>query len=334
MSAAPPVILYRYDASPYSHKIDNALLLKGISHSRVNVSLVLPRPEITDLLGITYRRIPILAIGNDVYCDTSLIVSALERRFPPSAGHGTLLPRGKHGGSSDTGLVKAFSKYYVDQLFSLGPLLLPWDKLGPDFIKDRSTFFGAPLDVKAVQAARPQTMSKLASHYALVEEQLSDDREWLFDTELPGLADISVHFLLAWVGGFQGVESLYDKTQIPRTIKWLSRVSAFLENKKKNQPVPIMIKGEDAADQIVNSVHESLSIVGFNNTEAERLGLEQGDEVKVAPQDTGRTFPTVGKLVALNREEVIVQVQGQRGAIHAHFPRLGFVIQPTVKGKL
>jgi len=53
----------------------------------------------------------------------------------------------------------------------------------------------------------------------LVEEQLSDNREWLFDTELPSLADISVHFVLAWIASFRGVESLYDATQIPMTIK-------------------------------------------------------------------------------------------------------------------
>lgn len=334
MSAVLPVILYRYDASPYSHKIDNALLLKGISHFRVNVSLVLPRPEITDLLGITYRRIPILTIGNDVYCDTSLIVSALERRFPPSAGYGTLFPCGKHGRNSDTGLMKAFSKYYADQLFNLGPLLLPWNKMNPDFIKDRSTFFDAPLDIKAIRAAGPQTTSKLASHYALIEEQLSDNREWLFDTELPSLADISVHFLLAWIASFRGVESLYDATQIPMTLKWMSRVSIFLENKKKTRPAPVLLKGQDAADQIIRSDHESPSVVGFNNTEAERLDLKQWDEVKVAPEDTGRSFPTVGKLVALNREEVVLQVQGQGGITHVHFPRLGFTVRRAVKGKL
>lgn len=49
----------------------------------------------------------------------------------------------------------------------------------------------------------------------LVEEQLRDGREWLFNTESPGLADISVHFLLAWVGKFPGVKSLFDTT--PKT---------------------------------------------------------------------------------------------------------------------
>lgn len=128
-------------------------------------------------------------------------------------------------------------------------------------------------------------------------------------------------------------------------------MSAFLEDKKNNQPAAQTLKGADAAELIVGSAYESLSIVGFNTTEAERLGLKQGDEVRVAPEDTGefvsntlsalalsvyfppaRNYPTAGKLVALNREEVIIQVQGQKGIIHAHFPRLGFAIQP-VKGK-
>lgn len=56
-------------------------------------------------------------------------------------------------------------------------------------------------------------------YQALVEEQLNDDREWLFDTESPSLADISVHFLLAWVREFRGVESLYDTSQFPKTLK-------------------------------------------------------------------------------------------------------------------
>lgn len=48
-----------------------------------------------------------------------------------------------------------------------------------------------------------------------------------------------------------------------------------------------------------------------------------------------RTFITTGKLVALNREEAIIQVQGRDGIVHAHFPRLGFSFEPAVaKGNL
>jgi len=74
----------------------------------------------------------------------------------------------------------------------------------------------------------------------------------------------------------------------------MSRVLAYLENKKKAQPPPILLEGQDAANQIIRSGHESPSIVGFNSIEAERLRLKQGDEVQVAPEDTGKFFFSFG----------------------------------------
>lgn len=67
-------------------------------------------------------------------------------------------------------------------------------------------------------------------------------------------------------------------------------MSIFLENKKKTRPAPVLLKGQDAADQTIRSDHESPSVVGFSNTEAERLDLKQWDEVRVAPEDTGNFF--------------------------------------------
>jgi len=102
------------------------------------VSDILPRPELSELLGVAYRRIPILAIGNDVYCDTSLISYVLERRFPASAGYGTIFPHRKNG-KVDTGMIKAFAQNYPERvLFPLGAALLPWQKFQPSFVKDRS----------------------------------------------------------------------------------------------------------------------------------------------------------------------------------------------------
>lgn len=44
----------------------------------------MPRPDLK-ALGITYRRIPLLSIGKDVYCDTSCIIDALQSHFPSKA---------------------------------------------------------------------------------------------------------------------------------------------------------------------------------------------------------------------------------------------------------
>lgn len=94
----------------------------------------------------------------------SLIVSALERRFPPSAGYGTLFPRGKHGGSPGTGLIKAFSKYYPDQLFALAPQLLNWAKFPAAFLKDRSAVSSPYYPRPGIIIPHPNETSSLALH--------------------------------------------------------------------------------------------------------------------------------------------------------------------------
>ncbi|TFK28776.1 hypothetical protein FA15DRAFT_664830 [Coprinopsis marcescibilis] len=328
--ALPSVIIYRYDASPYAHKVDNALIVKKIPHQRVPVSSVLPRPELADLLGISYRRIPVAAIGNDVYCDTNLIVSALERKFPASQGFGTLFPSRKHGGSADTGLIKAFSKTFVDNsLFSPASLLVPWDKLPPAFVKDRSELTGAPLNLTALAKSRDRAVAQLSAHMALVEEQLSDDRVWLFDTETPGLADISVHFVLAWVQSLKTGGSLFDP--YPLTQQWLRRLTAHLKENK--QPFEV-VDGEQAVNTILSEACEPDSVVGFDQVEAHRLKVKLNDIVNVAPEDTGRAHPTTGKLVALSNSEIVLEITVPKGTVRCHFPRLGYFIAAPKVAKL
>lgn len=67
-------------------------------------------------------------------------------------------------------------------------------------------------------------------------------------------------------------------------------MSAFLEKKRSTQPTPQLLSGADAARLVISSPYESLTIVGFNATEAERLGLKQGEQINVAPEDVGRSL--------------------------------------------
>ena len=52
----------------------------------------MPKPELVPLTG-GYRRIPVLQIGADVYCDSQLIARVLERLHPDP----TIYPRGSEG---------------------------------------------------------------------------------------------------------------------------------------------------------------------------------------------------------------------------------------------
>ncbi|KAL0571707.1 hypothetical protein V5O48_010247 [Marasmius crinis-equi] len=333
------VIFYRYDGSPYSTKLDNALTLKRIPHQRVNVHpIVSERPEITDLLGVGYRRIPILAIGNDIYCDTNLIIPVLERRFPPSQGYGTLFPPDKHESGesprSNTGLLKAFAKHYGDAVLNrLAVSLLSWEKLPPQMLEDRSKIFGHPIDPQKFAEARPKTLSQLASHLALIEEQLQDGRAWLLDTTTPSLADLSVHLGLFWMttGALfdsQIVHSVLNDTKFPRIMKWLESMNTHLETLRHDQTeTRSTIDGDDAAQKIAKASHEPDDIVGFDETAAEWLGVQRGGMARIRPDDSAKDWPHEGKLVSLNYEEVCVESRGTAGTFRVHFPRIGFSIE-------
>lgn len=112
------------------------------------------------------------------------------------------------------------------------------------------------------------------------------------------------------------------------------------------------ISGEEAARIIGNSPYEDYGIVGFDDVDAGRLGVKQGELISICPTDTGalsliwkliyvllmidvpRTgrIPTIGKLVGLNYEEVVIEVHGStRDTVRCHFPRLNYTIRPIIK---
>ena len=68
-----------------------------------------------------------------------------------------------------------------------------------------------------------------------MEEQLSDDREWLMDTETPSLADISVHYIWDWMQSFRPLrvvkQQLLDESKFPATL-------AVRQVRSSQEPVP------------------------------------------------------------------------------------------------
>src|ERR1043166_10163486 len=87
------LILHHYDTSPFSEKIKKILAYKNLAWRAVEQPTIMPKPMLVPLTG-GYRRIPVLQIGADVYCDTQLIARVLERLHPrptmyPDGGRGT-----------------------------------------------------------------------------------------------------------------------------------------------------------------------------------------------------------------------------------------------------
>ncbi|KAG5637784.1 hypothetical protein H0H81_003285, partial [Sphagnurus paluster] len=130
---------------------------------------------------------------------------------------------------------------------------------------------------------------------SLFEEQLQDGREWLLNTVSPSLADISFHFVLNWAKSFSPGKRLLDAGKFPYTVKWISKTSDYIEHIRATQPPVCEVAGNQAAASIAASPFEPYDVVGFNTSEAERLGIKLNDQVQVAPEDTGMPSPSQNK---------------------------------------
>ncbi|CAF4436931.1 unnamed protein product, partial [Rotaria magnacalcarata] len=77
------LILYHYPQSPFAEKVRTAMGLKNLKWFSVITNRIPPRPHLDVLTG-GYRRIPVLQVGADMYCDTHLILRTLDRLRPES----------------------------------------------------------------------------------------------------------------------------------------------------------------------------------------------------------------------------------------------------------
>lgn len=146
---------------------------------------VLPRPDL-EALGIKYRRIPVLAIGRDVFCDSRLILDVLERLFPNG---------GLRSPQSDHEAVRKLLEMWLVQggLFARGVQIMPSSTpilQDPKFQRDREEFSGRSFDAKDIDAARPESLVYIRDAFSVMEAMLADGRDWILGTERLSLADI------------------------------------------------------------------------------------------------------------------------------------------------
>lgn len=147
---------------------------------------ILPRPDVK-ALGVNYRRIPILAIGRDVYCDTRLILLKLERMFT-----GSTLSASE---ADQEGIQRLLQMWSIDSgLFVRGGQLIPVELpllRDPKFTKDREDFSGRSWAKEQVIARRPEALAHMRSSFTFLETTLlADGRAWILKTDKPTLADI------------------------------------------------------------------------------------------------------------------------------------------------
>ena len=180
-------ILFLWSFSPWASKVVSYLALRGIPHSRCEQPITQPRPDLA-ALGVKYRRIPVLSIGRDIYCDTLLILEKLEHLYPSNEYRQISAMDPK-----DRALERLLEKWTDVVVFSPAAAAIPADMdllKDPGFQKDREELWGRPWTKEEQEKRRPEGLANLRANFDFLEDLLCDEREWILGNDGPMLADI------------------------------------------------------------------------------------------------------------------------------------------------
>ena len=300
----PDILFHQYDSSPFSEKVRVCLGIKKLAWVAVDQPVIMPKPELVALTG-GYRRIPVMQIGADIYCDSQLIVRELERRFPEP----TLFPQGDHGLAHANAMWSDRAVFQAAVAIIFGGL---GDKVPAAFINDRAALSGRPFNPAAMQAAVPHMGAQLRAHVALLSDQLADGRKFLTG-DRAGLVDANGYYNLWFIhSAFPTAASLFES--IAHVPEWLERVKAIGYGKRSE------VSREDALD-IARTTKPMAGTIAPRDAELE------GKRVTVAADDYGRDAVD-GLLVGSSEHHVSISREDpQAGQVVVHFPRIGFSVQ-------
>lgn len=294
-----------------------------------------------------------------MYCDTSLIIEALENRF--SEGYPSLYPSATDGRDYRP-LARGFVSYWTDlPIYRVVVGLMPASVWRSKFGRDRENLVGHKIDAERLGAKVPMFKSKLDMHFSMLEPLFQPKSDWIFNTKEPSLADIALYEHLAWgddlasgrglynlSGGelqntnAEGIDFALNERRYPGLTSWFKRFRSLIDNLPLTETKP-----SDTADILENiqQLEEPVDAPNLLPTPApsfseldEHNGLRLGSLVTVYPDIMGKDSPIVGTLVALGPEEIVLrpdQLESPaRISVNAHFPRLGFEIKSGTGSKL
>lgn len=296
------LVLHHYNESPYAEKIRALLGYKGLSWRSVMVPRIAPKPDMVALTG-GYRKVPVLQIGADVFCDTRLIAWELERVAPsPSAKAGP--------GWND------IIEHWVDLnlfgkavAYTFGKNV---DYLPDEFLADRAALRGAPLDREALKRAVPLAEQELATQVAWVESGLA--AQAFVNGTAPGSGDFTLYSTL-WFAR----NGRFDFGRFPATAAWMERMRAFGHGERTD------MTADDAI--ALAAAHEPAALT-YDSVSPDAGGLAIGQRVSVAPELLGHGTAVQGELVGINAQRLtLVQHSERAGRVHIHFPRVGYRIR-------
>ena len=297
------LILHHYDNSPFSEKIRLCLGHKQLAWRAVRQPDVMPKPHLVPLTG-GYRRIPVLQIGADVFCDSQLIARVLERLQPAP----TLFPGGSEG------LCFAL-QFWAERLLFMAAVPVLFSKIAPAvpeaFIEDRRKLMGGRGDFRALMQAGSLVADQLRAHLQLLETQLADGRAFLLGDAF-SLADAAAYHPVWFLLSVPPARAALD--EFASVSAWAERLRGMGHGRRS----------ECTQEQALAVARAARPATAPSKDARDPSGLAPGARVRVAPDDYGFD-PVEGELVASDVHEVALRREAPEvGEVVVHFPRAGF----------
>jgi glutathione S-transferase len=299
------LILHQYQLSPFSEKVRRVLAWKGLAWSSVRAPAVMPKPDLIPLTG-GYRKIPVLQIGNHVYCDTARICEVLDAKQPEPP----LYP---------SPLAAVIAEWADTALFeSSVPMIMrptKFDDLIAWLTPEEQTSMLDDRKAMRKDALRltpgPKTLVANFGVYVQRIEDALTAKPFLLG-EAPSIADFSVYHSV-WIVSRVSPERI---ERFAHVREWMTRIGAFPD------PKVTQISAADA----LKVCRESTNTWEASEPYADPMGFTQGKMVTVRASDYGRE-ETTGTLVHASAKEIVLQRESERaGTVYVHFPRLGFEV--------
>ena len=300
--ADPEFILHHYDTSPFSEKPRLLFGLYGLAWSSVIQPTIMPKPDLTPLTG-GYRRIPVMQVGADIYCDSQVIMAEIAARAGADLAA---------GGAWAINL-------WADRLFfgATVPIIFGQIEVPRAFIEDREKLSGRPFDGAAMQAAGHHMRGQWRAQAAWLDQALANSDYLAGDA--PGLADIAAYMNVWFLGGAVRKTTETLMTGLDRLEAWRGRMRAIGHGARTEMTPAEALEVARTSEPAPYADHDP----------ADPAGLAPGAAVQVTADDYGRD-PIAGTLVATNtRRVVIAREDPALGRLNIHFPRVGYVLTPV-----
>ena len=212
------IIFHHYPLSPVAEKVRAAFGIKTLAWRSVEHNRLPDRPELFAMTA-GYRRIPVMQIGADIYCDSQCILRELERRFPEP----TFFP------GPGKGMPWAVSRWTDGPVFDLlfriafAPVM---DKLPPELVADRQRLYlGLNADLKKELPDLPHFLAQLRGHLGWLEIQLGSGKKFLTADE-PSVADAAAWHIL-WFFRARYEKAAQFMEEFPKLAAWEERMKAI-----------------------------------------------------------------------------------------------------------